>query len=113
MRALIIIAAASIALTACGKHDQGNTAQNSASDLTADKIVANDVTAIDAVTADSANMAADMNYDALDSIDLNGSADNGSGPAKRSAKPAARKSEKPATSASTNTAGAAPTTNAQ
>lgn len=83
MRALILIAAASLALTACGKHDQGNTTQNSASDLTADKIVANDVTAIDAVTADSANMAADLNYEELDSIDLNDSASNGSAPAKR------------------------------
>lgn len=71
MRALILFAGASLALTGCGKNDQSGAANNVGADLTAEKIVANDVTAIDAVTGDAANMAADMNYEALDNIDGN------------------------------------------
>jgi hypothetical protein len=81
MRTLILIAGASLALTACGKHDQGGGPQNSSEDLSAEKIVANDVTAIDAVTADDSNMAADVNYEGLDSIDANDSGDAGNGAA--------------------------------
>jgi hypothetical protein len=66
MRVLILFAGASLALTACGKNDQAGTNQNAGDSLTADKIVANDVTAIDAVTGDAANMAADVEYNAED-----------------------------------------------
>jgi hypothetical protein len=66
MRVLILFAGASLALTACGKNDQAGTSQNAADGLTAEKIVANDVTAIDAVTGDAANMAADVDYNAED-----------------------------------------------
>jgi hypothetical protein len=66
MRVLILFAGASLALTACGKNDQADTSQNAGDNLTADKIVANDVTAIDAVTGDASNMAADVDYNAED-----------------------------------------------
>jgi hypothetical protein len=57
MRALIPIAAA-LALAACGNNDQTDNTQNVDENLTAENIVSNDVTAIDAVTGDAANMAA-------------------------------------------------------
>lgn len=84
MRTLILIAGASLALTACGKHDQSGGPQNSSADLSAEKIVANDVTAIDAVTADDSNMAADVNYEGLDALNANegGNADNAAAPSK-------------------------------
>jgi hypothetical protein len=60
MRALILIAGAALALSSCGgKNDNGND-QNVGENLTAAAIVSNDVTAIDAVTGDAANMAADV-----------------------------------------------------
>lgn len=58
MRALILIAAI-VALAACGNNDQTDNNQNVDENLTAENIVSNDVTAIDAVTGDAANMAAD------------------------------------------------------
>jgi hypothetical protein len=61
MRALILIAAA--LLGACGNNDQTDNTQNVDENLSAETIVANDVTAIDAVTGDAANMAADVNYE--------------------------------------------------
>ena len=62
MRALIILAGA-LSLAACGNNDQTDNTQNIDENLTAENIVSNDVTAIDAVTGDAANMAAesDMN----------------------------------------------------
>jgi len=62
MRALIIVAGAALALTACGNNDQTDNNQNVDENLTAEDIVSNDITAIDAVTGDAANMAADVNY---------------------------------------------------
>ena len=56
MRALILIAGA-LALAACGKNDQTDNTMNIDENLTAENIVSNDVTAIDAVTGDAANMA--------------------------------------------------------
>lgn len=93
MRALIFFAGASLALTGCGKNDQSGAANNVGEGLTAEKIVANDVTAIDAVTGDAANMAADMNYEALDNVAGNATGNatsNATGKPRRSAsRPAA------------------------
>jgi len=58
MRVSILIAGA-LALAACGNNDQSDNTQNIDENLTAENIVSNDVTAIDAVTGDDANMAAD------------------------------------------------------
>jgi len=67
MRLLPVIAVA-LALAACGNNDQTDKTQNYDENLTAENIVSNDVTAIDAVTGDAANMAADVdtNYGNLD-----------------------------------------------
>ena len=60
MRALILLAGAALGLGACGNNDQSDNSMNLDENLTAENIVSNDVTAIDAVTADAANMAADV-----------------------------------------------------
>lgn len=88
MRAPLLFAAA-LALSACRNNDQKDNTQNVDENLTAENIVSNDVTAIDAVTGDAANMAADvdMNYG---SIDENGAAVPSNGPRKMS-HPAPRK----------------------
>jgi hypothetical protein len=67
MRALPLLAAA-LTLAACGNNGQKDLGQNADESMTAENIVSNDVTAIDAVTGDAANMAADvdMNYGNLD-----------------------------------------------
>ena len=68
MRALLLIAGAALALAACKNNDQTDKTQNFDENLTAENIVSNDLTAIDAVTGDAANMAADvdMNFGNLD-----------------------------------------------
>ena len=69
---LLILAAAAVTLGAC--HDKGQSGQvaNPDQQLAADNIMSNDVTAIDAVTADAANMAADVDYsDSLDNLSNN------------------------------------------
>jgi len=71
MRALLLIACATLALAGCGKNDQSGETQNAGDDLTAANIVSNDVTAIDAVTGDAANMAADVDRN-FGSVDQNG-----------------------------------------
>jgi len=58
MRALALVAAV-LALAACRNNDQADNTQNIDENLTAENIVSNDVTAVDAVTGDAANMAAD------------------------------------------------------
>jgi hypothetical protein len=62
MRLLILAVTAALALGACKNNDQHDNTMNIDENLTAENIVSNDVTAIDAVTGDAANMAADVNY---------------------------------------------------
>jgi len=68
MRALILVAVAALSLAACKNNDQHDNTMNVDENLTAENIVSNDVTAIDAVTGDASNMAADvdMNYGNLE-----------------------------------------------
>ena len=68
MRAPLLLLAAVLGLSACKNNDQHDNTMNVDENLTAENIVSNDVTAIDAVTGDAANMAADvdMNYGNLD-----------------------------------------------
>jgi hypothetical protein len=98
MRALLLIAGAALALAACGKNNQSDKTQNADDSLTAADIVSNDVTAIDAVTGDAANMAADvdMNFGGLDQ--------NASAPSlnQAAAKPSRRAAAKPATTPPAN-----------
>ena len=64
MRLPVFAAATALALmaAACKNNDQHDNTTNIDENLTAENIVSNDVTAIDAVTGDAANMAADVNY---------------------------------------------------
>ena len=68
MRAPLLLLAATLALAGCKNNDAADTTRNYDENLTAENIVSNDVTAIDAVTGDAANMAADvdMNYGNLE-----------------------------------------------
>ena len=62
MRAWIVYAGAAAALAACSGGNEADDNQDLNRSLTAQNIVANDVTAIDAVTGDAANMAADVDF---------------------------------------------------
>ena len=101
MRATLLLAAA-LALAACSNNDQTDNTLNVDENLTAENIVSNDVTAIDAVTGDAANMASDfyMNFGILEE---NAGEAATNGPAK-STRPAPKKPEpapKPAPEANT------------
>jgi hypothetical protein len=87
MRALIM-AGAILALSGCGNNDQTDNTANVDENLAAENIVTNDVTAIDAVTGDAANMAADVNYTAELDNGLDNQLDNAVSHASR--KPASR-----------------------
>ena len=67
-------------LAACG--DQSTANQSGAADqvLADDRLTGNDLTAIDAVSGSDANMAADVEFNAIDLNELNAAAeeDNGS-----------------------------------
>ncbi|MEO7654807.1 MAG: hypothetical protein ABIS23_03885 [Sphingomicrobium sp.] len=58
MRLLFLVPALGLSLAACGKSETEN--QNAGRAMTAEAISSNDVTAIDAVTGEAANMAADV-----------------------------------------------------
>jgi len=97
--------AALLCLSACGNNDQADKTQNVDENLSAESIVSNDVTAIDAVTGDAANMAADvdMNYGNLDQNAAETALNEG---APKPGKPAAKspREDTPAPEPSTNTA---------
>jgi hypothetical protein len=63
MRALILVAGAALALSACSSNEAANNTMNVDENLMAENVVANDTTAIDATTNADANMAADANMD--------------------------------------------------
>ena len=101
MRATLLLAAA-LALAACSNNDQTDTPLNVDENLTAENIVSNDVTAIDAVTGDAANMAADVDMN-FGNLEENAGEAATNGPAK-STRPAPKKPEpapKPAPEANT------------
>jgi uncharacterized lipoprotein len=62
MRLLILVAGSALILAGCGNKGQADNTLNVDENLAAENIVSNDVTAIDAVTGDASNMAADVNY---------------------------------------------------
>jgi hypothetical protein len=87
MRALTLIAAClalAAPLAACKNNDQTDNTSNVDENLTAENIVSNDVTAIDAVTGDAANMAADSDVNDLGNV---GNADVGNASAFPKPKP--------------------------
>lgn len=97
---LILLACAALAVSGCGSNDQADIAANADTGLTADKIMTNDVTAIDAVTGEAANMAADVDYSNLidedSAVEGNGSSSNTAKPSTSTAKPASKPASKPA-----------------
>ena len=93
MRALLIPVFA-LSLAACGKGDQAANNQNIADSLTADSIVSNDVTAIDAVTGDAANMAADVDMN-FGNLEPKGSGNMSNDSSSKPDRPAPRKTEAP------------------
>jgi hypothetical protein len=62
MRGLMMVAGAALAVAACGQNAAADNSVNADEELAVQNIIANDTTAIDAVTGDAANMAADVNY---------------------------------------------------
>jgi len=60
MRALILIASAELGLAACRNAGQAGNTANLDENLAAESVMSNDVTAIDAVTGEGSNMAADV-----------------------------------------------------
>ena len=108
MRALLLLAGAALALGGCGNNDQTDKTQNADENLTAENIVSNDVTAIDAVTGDAANMAADvdMNFGGLEQNGVAAVSNEGA------PTPARRAAAKPST-ASQNNSTANATANAE
>jgi len=82
----LTILAAALALAACGNNDESDNTQNVDENLAAESIVANDVTAIDAVTADAANMAGDVDINFTEQQLSNGSSSAGQGQAAKSPK---------------------------
>ena len=106
---LAILTAATLALVACNKNAQKDASQNLDAGLTADNIVANDITAIDAVTGDAANMAADVDY----SAGMDNSLDNEMSNAAHSERPKSVDRPRPrATAPETKTPTATPAGNA-
>ena len=98
MRALILVSAA-LALAACGNNDQTDNTQNIDENLTAENIVSNDVTAIDAVTGDAANMAADAEINDLGNVSNDtGNASAFPKPKPQTVTPSPEKTPPPATS---------------
>ena len=83
MRAPLALAAA-LAVSACGNNDQADNTINVDENLTAENIVSNDVTAIDAVTGAAANMAADVDLN-FGNLDVNEGAAATNQPAKKPA----------------------------
>lgn len=72
----IIICAVALLASACGGKDQAGASANADTGLTASAISSNDVTAIDAVTGEAANMAADMDFT---NVQANGASPGGKG----------------------------------
>src|SRR4051794_22773762 len=91
MRTVILIAAAALSLAACRNNDQADNTINVDENLSAENAVSNDVTAIDAVTGEDANMAADVNYINAGDLNTDATANGASATRKHSqSKPAAK-----------------------
>jgi hypothetical protein len=87
MRVPLLFLTASLALAGCRNNDMHDNTSNVDENLTAENIVSNDVTAIDAVTGDAANMAADVDLN-YGNIDENGAAQPSDEPQKKPSTPA-------------------------
>jgi len=71
MRALILVAAAALAVSACSKNEAAENTMNVDETLTTENVVANDMMAVDAANGMDANMSADTNgLNAMEANDL-------------------------------------------
>ena len=115
MRALILIAGAlALPLAACGNNDQTDNTANVDESLTAENIVSNDVTAIDAVTGDAANMAAESDINDISAAPLEDeNASASAKPSKPGPKKPAAKSKPAASSTPAPTPSTTPTNSAE
>lgn len=95
MRRLILLAGAAVALGACGSDQQSENNVNADQALGAENIVANDITAIDAVTGAAANMAADVEITNDLIVNLDGNAADQPRRPGGSARPARPRGETP------------------
>jgi hypothetical protein len=110
MRHSLTVLAAATLLAACGKKDSAEESRTGAS-MSAEAISGNDVTAIDAVTGEAANMAADveMNAEMANSLENAAASEVASG---KAGKPAPTKKKEPTPTAAGQAAPAeAPATN--
>ena len=90
MRALILVAGAlalALPLGACKNNNQSDNTTSVDESMAAENIVSNDVTAIDAVTGDAANMAAESPISDINAENVLDTANSGN--ASVAAKPAA------------------------
>ena len=62
MRLLILLAGPALVLAACSNDNQPENTVKADEGLSAESFSTNDITAIDAVTAEASNMAADVDY---------------------------------------------------
>lgn len=69
MRALILVAGAALAVSACSSNEAAENTTNVDETLTTENVVANDTTAIDATTATDANMTMDANAVDANTVD--------------------------------------------
>ena len=109
MRPLILLAGPALLLAACGGTDQADNTINADESLSAESFSSNDITAIDAVTGEASNMAADVNYIVeLDNL-ADGNADSDDTPAAAKSSTARRSTSN---AAATNSAEPEPQSNA-
>ena len=95
-RLILVAAATALSLCSCGKKADSELNANADTGLTADAIGSNDVTAIDAVTGEAANMAADVAFAPANNATVgNGSSASGDS---NSAAPSKPRPSRPTTS---------------
>ena len=71
MRALILVAAAALAVSACSKNEAAENTMNVDETLTTENVVANDMMAVDAANGMDANMSMDANgMNAMEKTDM-------------------------------------------
>jgi hypothetical protein len=78
MRALILVAGAALAVSACSSNESADNTMN-VDTIEAENLVTNDTTAIDATTNMDANMATDMNMDMNAGANMDMNATNNTG----------------------------------
>ena len=72
MRALILVAAAALAVSACSKNEAAENTMNVDETLTTENVVANDTMGVDPANGMYANMSMDANgMNAMEATDMN------------------------------------------